>query len=489
MKRFMSFFLTVAIALYSVCTSASATEDASLFNDVYEQDYFYDAVRWAVKDDVTGGVTQTLFKPADTCSRAQVVTFLWRASGKPEPTDISNPFKDVKETDYFYKSVLWAVEKGITGGASADLFAPSQRCTRAHALTFLWRAFGSPELENESSVAEQYSGQYFEKALQWADDNGLVWEDVGGFSPYSKCPRADIVTYIYTVKGQSSNTHISSLNSWGQHIDRYFYMKLVGEYANSYYTKSSALKISSAAQLAAFASFSNSSPARNFSGKYVVLMDDIDIGAYEWAPICKPQERFDNGTAFYNGGGFMGTFDGDGYSVQNLQINKPTKDILGLFGAINCGEVNNTSITGEISGDWNIGGIAAYNMNGKINNCDSGISVKGNGYCIGGIVGQNCGGRITGCAFSGKINGNRTSSGNIGGIAGWTGASGTIEQCISCGTVCGYFRVGGIAGRLQSDGYITDCVCTSKVSGVRYYDIFVGMNDAGIDHISGCTIS
>ena len=204
MKHFTSLFLVLAVILSCMCISSSAVEDDFCsFDDVYEQDYYYDAVRWAVKNGVTGGVSKSLFKPASTCSRAQVVTFLWRANGEPEPTSTANQFKDVKETDYFYKPVLWAVEKGITGGVSADSFAPSQRCTRAHALTFLWRSQGSPALEEESFVAEKYRGQYFDKALQWADCNGLLWDDVKQFDPYANCPRADIVAYIYNVKSQS----------------------------------------------------------------------------------------------------------------------------------------------------------------------------------------------------------------------------------------------------------------------------------------------
>ena len=491
MNRFMSFFLALTILLSCMCISSSAVEvDSCSFDDVFEQDYFYDAVRWAVKNGVTGGVTKTLFKPSDTCSRAQVLTFLWRANGEPEPTSTLNSFKDVKETDYFYKPVLWAVEKGITGGVSADLFAPSQRCTRAHALTFLWRSLGSPELENESLVAEQYRGQYFDKALQWADYNDLVWDDVKQFDPYANCPRADIVTYIYNIKSQPQDTHTGSSSSWDQHIDRYFYIKLVGEYDNSYYTENSALKITSAAQLAAFAAFTNRCQGNNFVGKYISLENDVDLGGYQWEPIGKPETKKNSSSGnveYHKSGGFAGTFLGNQHRISNLIIEDNSRCILGLFGA-NCGgKIFDIHLSGTIRGLWNVGSIAGYNnYGGIISGCSSDMNIFAAGFCAGGLVGQNtAGSAISNCSFSGSVTGWSASTGNIGGLAGF--CSGGIEQSSCSGTIKGGMRVGGIAGRLQSGGYIVDCVCTGKVTGVRYYDVFVGMNDAGENNITGCT--
>ncbi|MCF2618124.1 S-layer homology domain-containing protein [Oscillibacter valericigenes] len=486
MKRIFTFFLAIMLAFSCVCFSAIAVEDTTPFEDIMEQDYYYNSVLWAVENGITGGVTENLFKPAASCTRAQVVTFLWRANGRPEPAAQSNPFKDITEDDYFYKAVLWAVEKEITGGVSIDRFAPNQHCTRAHAITFLWRSKGCPMESLDSPMMEQYSGEYFYNALKWAEKSGLIWEDSDYFEPREDCPRADIVTYIHYVANPNAVPNSMSSASWIDHINKYYYINLVGTYDTEYGDDTAPLQIGNAGELAAFATFSNSSMKRNFSSKYVMLTQDIDLGMYEWVPISKPIESKDNGAAFYNGGGFMGTFSGGNYLIKNLNVNRKNSSILGLFGALNCGTIRDVSVSGNIIGNWNVGGIAAYNMNGKIINCNSCMTLKSDGYCVGGIVGQNCGGSITDCSFSGTIAGNKTNSGNVGGIAGWCG-NGIVEKCMTSGTVTGNFRVGGIVGRLQSNSSVLNCICTGKVSGVRYYDVFVGMNDGKNNVISGCT--
>ena len=113
------------------------TEAENPFQDVSETDYYYKPVLWAVANGITRGMDETHFAPADSCVRAQIVTFLWAAAGHPEPEGTENPFEDVTETDYFYKPVLWAVENGITRGVDATHFAPAQACTRAQMVTFL----------------------------------------------------------------------------------------------------------------------------------------------------------------------------------------------------------------------------------------------------------------------------------------------------------------------------------------------------------------
>ena len=130
--------------------------DGNPFTNVKKTDYFYDAVLWALKNNVTTGTSATTFSPADTCTRGQVVTFLWRAKGCPEPKTTVNPFTDVKESDYYYKAVLWAVENGITNGTSATEFAPKNTCTNAHVVTFLHRAEGTPASKGESELAAAY---------------------------------------------------------------------------------------------------------------------------------------------------------------------------------------------------------------------------------------------------------------------------------------------------------------------------------------------
>ena len=118
-------------------------EDGSLnpFQDVPSNAYYFEAVNWAVANNVTNGTSETTFSPNVGCTRAQVVTFLWRAAGQPEPTEGTNPFTDVKEGTYYYKAVLWAVEKGITNGTSETTFEPNEDCTRAQVVTFLFRAY------------------------------------------------------------------------------------------------------------------------------------------------------------------------------------------------------------------------------------------------------------------------------------------------------------------------------------------------------------
>ena len=175
-------------ALLLLCApSALAVENP--FSDVFEGIYYYDAVMWAYENGVTGGTTATTFSPASTCTRGQVVTFLWRASGRPEPKSTSNPFKDVNPNQYFYKAVLWAVENGITNGTSATTFSPGNPCTYAHVITFLWRANGQPEPDGV------FTTEWYGSAASWGYENGLLTGAV--FAPSDPCPRAHIILYLY----------------------------------------------------------------------------------------------------------------------------------------------------------------------------------------------------------------------------------------------------------------------------------------------------
>ena len=109
------------------------------FTDVVKGQYYYDAVLWAVEKNITNGTSKTTFDPEKTCTRAQIVTFLWRYAGEPKPASTTNPFKDVKEGAYYYNAVLWAAENDITNGTSKDTFDPEKTCTRAQIVTFLYR--------------------------------------------------------------------------------------------------------------------------------------------------------------------------------------------------------------------------------------------------------------------------------------------------------------------------------------------------------------
>ena len=176
-----------------------ANTDPNPFVDVHEGDYFYDSVMWAVEQGITNGTTPTTFAPEETCNRAQALTFLWRAMGSPEPENAVNPFTDVEETDFFYDAVLWAVEKGITQGVSATEFAPKAVCNRAHVLTFLHRALGLPQAENqENPFTDVEKGEFYYEAVLWAVENGITEGiDADTFAPEANCLRAHVVTFLY----------------------------------------------------------------------------------------------------------------------------------------------------------------------------------------------------------------------------------------------------------------------------------------------------
>ena len=176
-----------------------ATENKNPFTDVKEDSFFYDAVLWAVSKEVTNGTTATTFSPEETCTRGQVVTFLWRAKGCPEPTKTENPFKDVKETDYFYKAVLWAVENEITNGTSADTFSPAAGCTRGQVVTFLWRAEGKPAPEKtENPFGDVKDSDFYYDAVLWAVEKEITkGTSEKTFSPLDTCTRGQIVTFLY----------------------------------------------------------------------------------------------------------------------------------------------------------------------------------------------------------------------------------------------------------------------------------------------------
>ncbi len=174
------------------------------FVDVAETDYFYDAVLWAVnaKPQITAGTDETHFSPNNPCTRAQVVTFLWRAFGAPEAgADAENGFTDVKTGAYYYDAVLWAVVNQVTSGTSGTLFSPDASCTRAQVVTFLWRANGEPEPTAEGSqtaFTDVKDTAFYYKAVLWAVQNGITAGTGNGkFSPNSSCTRAQVVTFLY----------------------------------------------------------------------------------------------------------------------------------------------------------------------------------------------------------------------------------------------------------------------------------------------------
>lgn len=180
-------------------TFVKVEEPADLpFYDVSKSAYYYDAVKWAVEQGITSGTSATTFAPDMTCTRAQVVTFLWRANGSPAPKTASNPFVDVAAGSYYYDAVLWAVEQGITSGTSATTFAPDMSCTRAQVATFLWRAEGSPAASGSNPFVDVVNGAYYADAVLWAAQNGVTsGTSVTTFAPDMVCTRAQIVTFLY----------------------------------------------------------------------------------------------------------------------------------------------------------------------------------------------------------------------------------------------------------------------------------------------------
>ena len=169
------------------------------FADIPAGEWFYDAVYWAVENAITDGVTATEFDPEGTCTRAQMVTFLWRAAGQPQPKTTTNPFDDVDADEYYYDAVLWAVEEGITDGVTDTQFDPEGTCTRAQMVTFLWRAAGQPDVSAASGTFEDVDAdEYYYQAVQWATQEEITdgMTDTT-FQPSGICTRAQAVTFLY----------------------------------------------------------------------------------------------------------------------------------------------------------------------------------------------------------------------------------------------------------------------------------------------------
>lgn len=172
----------------------------NFFTDVHAEDYYYDAVLWAAQEGVTGGTSDTLFAPNAGCTRAQAVTFLWRAAGSPEPKTLSS-FADVPADAYYAKAVAWAVENGVAKGVSETAFAPDAGCTRAQIVTFLWRAQQSPASGGENPFADVPAAAYYYNAVLWAVENDVAkGVSETAFAPDDNCTRAQIVTLIYRCK-------------------------------------------------------------------------------------------------------------------------------------------------------------------------------------------------------------------------------------------------------------------------------------------------
>ena len=187
-----------AIAALVKKADPEPTPAVKKFSDVPADSYCAKAVDWAVANGVTMGTTDTTFSPNAVCTRAQTVTLLWRAAGSPEPTLTKNPFTDVDSSSFCYKAVLWAYENGITAGTTATTFAPNATVTRAQAVTFMYRAAGSPKVSGSSVFTDVDSGSFCYDAVLWAAENGITAGTTATtFAPNAGCTRGQIVTFLY----------------------------------------------------------------------------------------------------------------------------------------------------------------------------------------------------------------------------------------------------------------------------------------------------
>ena len=199
-KAVTSVKLTANTTVYAKWTQNGGTAE-NPFVDVKEGAYYYDAVLWAVEQKITSGTSATTFSPDASCTRAQMVTFLWRAAGSPKVENGKNPFTDVKADAYYYDAVLWAVEKGVTSGTSATTFSPDATVTRGQTVTFLYRNAGSPEVSGTMPFADVEADAYYAKAVQWAVQQKITTgTSETTFSPMSDCTRGQIVTFLYRAK-------------------------------------------------------------------------------------------------------------------------------------------------------------------------------------------------------------------------------------------------------------------------------------------------
>lgn len=192
---------TFTMPASKVTIKATFMEDNSMLNffvDVPADAYYYDAVLWAAKEGITSGTDAVHFSPNATCTRAQAVTFLWRAAGSPASKSSTMPFTDVAESAYYADAVLWAVENGITNGTSDTTFSPNATCSRAQIVTFLWRSQESPAADTVNPFTDVAADAYYNSAVLWAVENGITAGTTATtFSPNNDCTRAQIVTFLY----------------------------------------------------------------------------------------------------------------------------------------------------------------------------------------------------------------------------------------------------------------------------------------------------
>ena len=186
---------------FKVALAPGVTVRFAQFTDVPSWEWYAAPVNWAAAKGITSGTSKATFSPDDPCTRAQAVTFLWRAAGRPEPETTENPFSDVGEDDYFYKAVLWALDDNVTMGTGDNTFSPDEPCTRAQIVTFLWRYEGKPSASaspGRANFLDVDDGDYYYAAVRWAAAREItLGTSFDLFSPDVVCSRAQIVTFLY----------------------------------------------------------------------------------------------------------------------------------------------------------------------------------------------------------------------------------------------------------------------------------------------------
>ena len=186
------------VSVSATFKQTTVTPPSTGFVDVPASAYYADAVKWAVEKGITTGTSATTFSPEASCTRAQMVTFLWRAAGSPAPKATTTAFTDLDKSAYYYDAVLWAVEQGITTGTSATTFSPNATVTRGQTVTFLYRFAGQPAVSGSSSFTDVNSSDYYAAAVQWAKEQGITSGTTATtFSPSNDCTRGQIVTFLY----------------------------------------------------------------------------------------------------------------------------------------------------------------------------------------------------------------------------------------------------------------------------------------------------
>ena len=186
------------VSVSATFKQTTVTPPSTGFVDVPASAYYADAVKWAVEKGIATGTSATTFSPEASCTRAQMVTFLWRAAGSPAPKATTTAFTDLDKSAYYYDAVLWAVEQGITTGTSATTFSPNATVTRGQTVTFLYRFAGQPAVSGSSSFTDVNSSDYYAAAVQWAKEQGITsGTSDTTFSPTNDCTRGQIVTFLY----------------------------------------------------------------------------------------------------------------------------------------------------------------------------------------------------------------------------------------------------------------------------------------------------